>query len=154
MKKDVYLALVKFGKKVSVQSLNEEKYFTPHKSADNFIWKNPLAYFLAVLVDQSVKAEFAWAVPYRLKQRLGYWNIKKLANISDSKIIKIFDTKPKLHRFPKTMALRVKLACQKIISEYEGKAQNIWNDNPTSQELHQGSWMLILLHPISLLYSL
>ncbi len=136
MKQEVYKALVVFGKKVSVQSLKEDKYFTPDKKADFFIWKNPLAYFLAVLLDQSVKAEFAWAIPWRLKQRLGYWNVHKLARITDKRIITLFDTYPKLHRFPTIMALRVKLACQQLIKEYDGKAQNVWNDNPSSRELH------------------
>lgn len=136
MKEDVYKALVNFGKKVSVQSLKEENYFTPDKKADAFIWNNPLAYLLAVLVDQSVKAEFAWAVPYRLKQRLGFWNVKKIASIDDKKIIKIFDTKPKLHRFPTTMALRVKKACQKVIDDFEGKAQNVWLGDYTSKQIH------------------
>lgn len=135
-KKDVYEALVKFGEKVSVQSLKDEKFFTPEKKADEFIWKDSLAYLLAVLVDQSVKAEFAWAVPYRLKQRLGFWDVKKIASIDDDKLITIFDTKPKLHRFPKTMALRVKLACQKVIDDFSGKASNVWTGDFTSKEIH------------------
>lgn len=135
-KKDVYNALVKFGKKVSVQSLKEEKYFTPDKKADAFIWKNPLAFLLAVLVDQSVKAEFAWSIPFKLKKRLGFWNVEKIANIKDSKIIEIFDTKPKLHRFPTTMALRVKKACQKVIDNFGGDAKNVWEGNLTSREVH------------------
>ncbi len=129
-------SLKQFGKKVAVQSLKEENQFTPNKKADNFIWKNKLAFFLAVLTDQSIRAEQAWAIPYELKKRLGFWNVKKIAEIKDEKIIYLFNEKPKLHRFPKTMALRVKQACQKLITNYKGKPENIWNGNKTAEEIH------------------
>lgn len=135
-KKKVFDSLVNFGREVSVQSLKKDKSFTPNKPADSFIKNNNLAFFLAVLMDQSVKAEFAWAIPYNLKKRLGFWSVKKIASISDEKIISLFDTKPKLHRFPKTMALRVKLACQKIISDYDSKAENIWKGDFSSRDIH------------------
>jgi len=129
-------ALKKFSTRVAVQSLKEQKQFTSEKSADKMIWNNDLAFFIAVLLDQNIKAEKAWAIPYHLKQRLGYWSVKKIANTSEKEMIKLFNTKPKLHRFPKTMALRTIKACNKIISDFQGKAKNIWQGNKTSKEVY------------------
>jgi len=136
-KQKIAKVLTEFGAKFRKLNFEREKYFTPNLEADKLIWNNPLAYLFAVILDQGMKAEKVWEIPYLLRQRLGHLDARKIANMPDEEIIAIFNQRPKLHRFPKTMALRVKKACQLLLEKYDGKAENIWNDNPRSDNLHR-----------------
>jgi endonuclease-3 len=136
-KQETKNALIKFGKKLGKLNSKKEKYFTPNFRADKLIWNNSLAYLLAVILDQSMKAEKVWEIPYLLKQRLGHLDVYKIASMGDKEITEIFNEKPKLHRFPNTAALRTKKACQLLIEKYDGRAENVWNDNPRSDDLHR-----------------
>ncbi|MEJ5304505.1 MAG: endonuclease III [Ignavibacteria bacterium] len=136
-KHNIAKALIKFGQVLENLNSKKEIFFTRNPNAEQLIWNNPLAFFLAVLLDQGMKAEKAWEIPYLLKQRLGHLDVFKIASISDEEIISVFMEAPKLHRFPRRMALFVKKACQHIIEKYNGKVENIWNDKPESNELHQ-----------------
>ena len=55
----------------------------------------------------------------------------------EEEIVAIFNKKPKLHRFPKKAALWIKKACQLLLEKYDGKVENIWNDNPRSDDLQK-----------------
>jgi uncharacterized HhH-GPD family protein len=133
--KKITKALIKFGEKFGKLNFKKEKYFTPNLKADKLIWNNSFAYLFGVILDQNIKAEKAWEIPYLLKQRLGHLNVHKIANMKDEDLVAIFNQKPKLHRFPKIMALRIKKACQLLVKRYNGKTENIWKDNPKSSEL-------------------
>ena len=137
-KQEIAAALIEFGKKFGKLNLGKEKkHFTPNLEADKLLWHNPLAFLFGVILDQGMKAEKVWEIPYLLKQRLGHLDVKGIASISDEEIIAVFNQKPKLHRFPATMALRLKSACRLLLEKYRGKTENIWNDSPTSEELHK-----------------
>lgn len=129
--------LINFEKEIRERNFKRKKYFTPNIEANSLIWDNPLAYLLAVILDQGMKAEKVWEIPFLMRNRLGHLNIDKIANMDEEEIINIFDTAPKLHRFPKTMALRMKGACRLVLDKYSGKTENLWNDNPSSAELHK-----------------
>jgi len=136
-KEKIARALIEFGKKFGKLDFKREKHFTPNPEADKLLWNNPLAFLFGVILDQSMKAEKVWEIPYLLKQRLGHLDVRRIASMSDEEIIAVFNRKPKLHRFPKTMAVRIKKACQLLLEKYGGKAENIWNDNPSSVELQR-----------------
>jgi len=138
MKEKIKEALIQFGKQLRKSNVKKEGNFTPiNLQADDLIWNNPLAYFFAAILSQSMRAERVWEIPFILKGRLGHLDVHKIANIKDEEIIKVFSQKPKLHRFPKVMALRIKKACRLIIEKYDSKVENIWNDNPRSDDLQR-----------------
>jgi len=110
----------------------KENFFTSNAEAEKLIWSDPLAFVLAVLYDQGIKAERAWEIPYILKTKLGYFDVKSIANTDEKYLIDLFNQKPKLHRFPETMAKRTINACKLIMSKYAGDPKNIWNDKPKS----------------------
>jgi len=141
MKEKIRDKLLVYGKKIEHNYTNKtevskkEIEFTPDKEANIFVQRNLLAFLFAVILDQGMKAEKVWAIPFLLKKRLGHLDIKKIAKISHAEIKKVFREKPVLHRFPKVMACRMKSACQLIIEKYDGKVENIWNDKPRSEDL-------------------
>jgi uncharacterized HhH-GPD family protein len=113
----------------------KKAFFTNNPEAEKLIWTNPLAFVLAVLYDQGIKAERAWEIPYLLKMKLGYFDTKSIAETKESILVDLFNIKPKLHRFPETMAKRTSAACKLIIRKYSGNPENIWSDKPKSSDL-------------------
>jgi len=133
--KKLQKAIINVEKEWLKNQENSKTLFTDNKEANTFLLNNPLAFILAVIYDQGIKAERAWELPYILKNRLGHLNVKKIAKMDKILLIKIFQQKPKLHRFPTTMAERTIQACQLLLRKYDGKAENIWNDNPKASDV-------------------
>ena len=46
--------------------------FTPNPEANRLVLEDPFAFLLAVILDQGIVAERAWAAPYELRRRLGH----------------------------------------------------------------------------------
>ena len=107
-KQKIAKALIEFGEKFGKLNFKKEKHFTPNSEADKLLWSCPLAFLFGVILDQSMKAEKVWEIPFLLKQRLGHLDVRRIASMPDEELIAVFNQKPKLHRFPKTMALRIK----------------------------------------------
>ncbi|HYZ35770.1 MAG TPA: Fe-S cluster assembly protein HesB, partial [Pseudonocardiaceae bacterium] len=82
-------------------------------SADALLERDPLALLLGMLLDQQVPMERAFAAPYQLQQRLGHeLDVHELANYDPEALAQLFAAPPALHRYPKSMAVRVQDLCQ------------------------------------------
>lgn len=92
----------------------------------------PHAFVLACLMDRQIKAERAWAIPYKIYKELGTFNIYKLKEKGKEYYKELFN-KNKFHIFTHhDMAEIFYNGICSIIDKYEGKADKIWNDNPSS----------------------
>ncbi len=101
-----------------------------------FISTNMNAFIFGLISDQSVKAELAWSLPYRLKKRIGHFDLNKiLSNLSIEKLKSIIEEKPALHRYPSNIAKYLYGACDMIINRYDGDISNLWNNNATALEV-------------------
>ena len=47
----------------------------------------------------------------------------------------IFRAKPALHRYPGAMAKRTQALCSHLVEHYGGRAEAVWTDVPTGEEL-------------------
>lgn len=110
--------------------------FTPDAEADIFVRKDAFAFLVAVICDEQVRFETAWAAPFKLKQRLGHWDIGRIASERDS-VRAAFATRPALHRWVSATANRVVEAAARVISRYQGGASLIWSDEPSAAELRE-----------------
>jgi uncharacterized HhH-GPD family protein len=135
MKNKVKEAILAYGDKAKISLKDIE--FTPNKEADDLIKKDPLSFLFAVILNQGIKAEKVWEIPFLLKKRLGHLDIKRIAEISDIEIKRVFKDNSPLHRFPEVMAIRIKDACRLVIEKYNGRPGNIWNDKPRSEDLQR-----------------
>ncbi|QVK18267.1 endonuclease III [Mycoplasmatota bacterium] len=100
-----------------------------------FLITNPNAFLFGLISDQSIKAELAWSLPLRLKERIGYFNIKRIANeINEEEMETIIKKKPSLHRYPKNIAKYLIYASKILVYKYDGNASNIWK-NTSAKEL-------------------
>jgi len=111
--------------------------FTPDKGADEFVKSDALAFVFGVILDHHIPAERAWASPYELRSRLGHWDIRRIAKMSDDEIERLFGMPPKLHRYWRVCARRIRNAGRLILQWYDGDAENIWRDNPRSDDLRR-----------------
>src|SRR5207245_2268699 len=102
--------------------------WTDVPEANELLESDPLALLIGLVLDQQVKMEKAFRGPYELKQRLSSLDVREIATIDPSKLIKIFRERPAIHRFPGSMAARVQAMCQAIVSDYGGDARAVWRD--------------------------
>ena len=101
----------------------------------DFVMRDSNAFLFGLIADQSVKAETAWSLPYKLAQRLGHFSMQKIAKESSSEEIgTLLRTKPALHRYPGNMGRYLWAAAERLTSEYDGCAENIWA-NVTAMEI-------------------
>jgi len=94
------------------------------------------AFIFGLISDQSVRAEIAWSLPFRLKKRMGYFDLKRILNEMDiDKLKKVIEEKPSLHRYPSNIAKYLYSACELIEKKYQGSASNIWSDGASALEI-------------------
>jgi len=104
--------------------------------ADALLERDPLALLLAMLLDQQVPMERAFAAPYELQQRLGHdLDVHELAEYDPDVLADLFAKQPALHRYPKAMAGRVQDLCRALVERYDGDATGLWRDVSDAHEL-------------------
>lgn len=107
----------------------DEGTLTGELDADEFISQDGNAALLGMLYDQRVRAEYAFTGPIRLKERLGHLDMKKIATMDADKFRELFAQTPAVHRFTNKMAEYTQAVAGLIVSDYDGDAANIWNDD-------------------------
>lgn len=104
--------------------------------ANALLDRDPLALLIAMLLDQQVPLERAFAAPYGLVQRLGHdLDARELAAYDPDALEEVFARKPALHRYPKAMARRVQELCRVVAERYDGDAGRVWSEARTGEEL-------------------
>ena len=101
---------------------------TGDPQADAFLRNRPTAVLMGILFDQRIRAEVAFCGPHKLYQRLGHFDLKKIAAMDEEAFKEVFSETPAVHRFANVMSARTQLFARLIAEEYDGDAVNIWND--------------------------
>ena len=94
--------------------------------ADLFLARDPNALLLGVLYDSQFATRRAFAVPLRLRDRLGHLDLVLLAAEDSEPLVAAFSQKPALHRFPRKFATLTQKLASAIVTEYGGDAGQIW----------------------------
>ena len=111
-------------------------YITGDKEADDLLNTDPLALLLGMLLDQQVPMEWAFIAPSFLKERLGgRLDAAEIAAMDPDEFLVHAKGPRAIHRFPGSMAKRVQSVCQALVDGYDGKAENLWNDVASGDEL-------------------
>src|SRR4029079_19430879 len=72
--------------------------------------------------------------PRRLKERLGSLEPKAVANAD---LEPLFREKPAIHRFPGSMAGRVRELAATVVEEYNGDASRLWTEAADGADLRR-----------------
>lgn len=105
-------------------------------AADKLLADSPLALLIGMVLDQQIPLERAFAAPKELSERLGMkLDAKALLEMDSDTFTEAFVRRPALHRFPGSMAKRVRDLCQIVVTDYAGNAGKIWKTAPSGDEL-------------------
>ena len=107
-------------------------WYTDDPKACELLAKDPFALLMGYAIDQQVPVQKAFAGPYVLKQRVGTLDPKKLAamDLQDA-----FRGPPAIHRFPGSMADRVRELAAIVAEDYDGKTERIWTEAKDADDL-------------------
>jgi uncharacterized HhH-GPD family protein len=108
--------------------------FTDDPEANAYIHTDAFAFLVAVVCDQGIVAERAWAIPYLLRQRLGHLDPARVAT-EPAAVSAAFRQSPQLHRFVNDIPNYVVRVAAVVAAELNGDAARLWSDQPSASEL-------------------
>ncbi len=108
--------------------LQAEGTATKDPEVDQFLRDEPNAILLGLLYDQRVLAETAFAGGYKLHQRLGHLDLRRIADMDRDAFAEVFVQAPAVHRFTNTMVDTTQAVARRVADDYGGDASQIWAD--------------------------
>jgi uncharacterized HhH-GPD family protein len=112
----------------------EALWFTDDEAACRLLAEDPFALLVGFALDQQVTVQQAFLGPLRLKERLGTLEPRAVA---DADLEPLFREKPAIHRFPGSMAERVRDLAATVADDYGGDASRIWAEAADGAELRR-----------------
>ena len=109
-------------------------WFTEDEDACRLLAADPFALLVGFALDQQVTVQQAFLGPLRLKQRLG---TLAPAKVAAADLEPLFREKPAIHRFPGSMATRVRDLASTVAEEYGGDASRIWTEAADGKDLRK-----------------
>ena len=118
-------------------SAPERLYFTDSDEANALIAQEPLALLIGFALDQQVSVQTAFSGPLKIKERLGTLNAGEIASADPDRLEVVFRERPAVHRFPGSMATRVRDLSAHVEAEYGGDAARLWREADDGAELRR-----------------
>ena len=112
-------------------------YFTGADEADRFLAEEPLALLVGFVLDQQVTVQKAFSGPLEIRRRLGSFDAATIAGADPGELEAIFRERPAIHRFPANMARRVQELCAAVEEDYDGRAERVWLEAETGEDLER-----------------
>jgi uncharacterized HhH-GPD family protein len=107
-------------------------YFTDSDEANALIAADPMALLVGFELDQQVTVQKAFTAPLELRERLGSLDADTLASAD---LEPVFRERPRIHRYPASMAKRVHELAVYVRDRYDGDAARVWNEARDPDEL-------------------
>lgn len=112
-------------------------YITGNPDADALLNTDGTALLIGMLLDQQVPMEVAFNGPTKILQRLGRFDAATIAATDLDEFVAICCQPPAIHRFGAVMARRTHAVCERLVIDFDGRAENIWTGVKTADELYQ-----------------
>jgi uncharacterized HhH-GPD family protein len=107
-------------------------WLTGDSEADQLLATDDNALLIGMILDQQVPMEKAFSGPLVIAQRMGgTLDVAAIAASDEEEFVALCSRPPAIHRFPASMARRVRQCCQVLVEQYGGQAANVWRDQPT-----------------------
>ncbi|HEV8105349.1 MAG TPA: HhH-GPD-type base excision DNA repair protein [Gaiellaceae bacterium] len=110
----------------------EALWFTDDEEANRLLADDPFALLVGFALDQQITVQQAFLGPLRLKQRLGTLEPRAVAGAD---LEPLFRQKPAIHRFPGSMAERVRELAATVEEQYGGDAARLWTQAADGADL-------------------
>jgi len=112
----------------------EALWFTDDEEANRLLAEDPFALLVGFALDQQVTVQQAFLGPLRLKERFGTLEPRAVAKAD---LEPLFREKPAIHRFPGSMAERVRELGATVAEEYGGDASRLWTEAADATDLRR-----------------
>lgn len=112
-------------------------HFTESDEANELLAREPMALLIGFALDQQVTVQAAFSGPLKIKQRLGTLDAGDIASTEPDRLEAAFRERPAVHRFPGSMATRVRDLAAHVEAEYGGDAARLWTEASDGQELRR-----------------
>ena len=103
----------------------EQLHFTENDEANALIASEPFALLVGFALDQQITVQQAFLGPLLLRERLGPLDP---ATVAGADLEAIFREKPAIHRYPGSMAKKVKALAEHVRDRWSGDAARIWTE--------------------------
>ncbi|MFG1797478.1 HhH-GPD-type base excision DNA repair protein [Nocardia sp. NPDC049149] len=104
--------------------------------ADALLTEDHFATLLGMLLDQQYPMEHAFRGPKKIADRMGGFDIHRIAEADPQEFEELAATPPAIHRYGRSMARRAQELARYIIENYDGKTENLWKkDKPDGKEV-------------------
>jgi uncharacterized HhH-GPD family protein len=106
-------------------------------AADALLTRDPFALLVGMLLDQQMPMERAFAGPHRLATRLGSDDLdpRRIVATDPDRFAALVAQPPAVHRFPGSMAGRIRALAEHVVERYDGDAAALWTGAGTGAEL-------------------
>ena len=116
--------------------MDENLWLTGDESADQLLSSDPFALLVGMLLDQQVPMETAFAGPRKIAERMGGFDVRRIAAADPEEFSALCATPPAVHRYPGSMAGRVQAVAAAVVEQYDGDVTRLWTDgNPDGREV-------------------
>ncbi|WP_280361285.1 HhH-GPD-type base excision DNA repair protein [Nocardia wallacei] len=104
--------------------------------ADKLLSTDNFALLTGMLLDQQFPMEHAFRGPQKLADRMGGFDIRRIAEADPEEFEELGATPPAIHRYGRSMARRVQDLARYIVENYDGRVDNLWTDgDPDGKEV-------------------
>src|SRR5436305_14506598 len=94
--------------------------------ADRLLSTDPFALLTGMLLDQQIAMEVAFIGPRKIAERMGGFDVRRIAESDLDEFVELCVAKPAIHRYGGAMAKRVHALAEHIVERYDGRADQIW----------------------------
>ncbi|GAA5045375.1 HhH-GPD-type base excision DNA repair protein [Nocardia callitridis] len=104
--------------------------------ADELLSTDHFATLLGMLLDQQYPMEQAFRGPKKLADRMGGFDIHRIAEADPQAFEELAATPPAIHRYGRSMARRAQALAAYVLEHYDGKVENLWSvGDPDGKEV-------------------
>ena len=108
---------------------------TGDSQSDAVLDEYPFAILTGMLLDQQYPMEHAFRGPAKILDRFGTLDPARIAAADPEEFAALCATPPAVHRFPGSMAARVRALAQHVSEVHGGDAARVWTDAASPDEL-------------------
>ena len=117
------------------RAVADRLHYTGIPDADRLLVADPMALLIGFALDQQVPVQKAFSGPMELKRRIGTLDPHRIATMDPDELAAVFRKPPALHRYPASMAERVRALARHVADEYRGDAVRVWTDASDGRDL-------------------
>src|SRR3954464_12540913 len=114
------------------RGMPDRLHFTESDEANALIASDPMALLIGFALDQQITVPQAFLGPLLLRERLGALDA---ATVAGADLEPVFRSKPAIHRYPGSMAKKVKALAEHVRDRWSGDASRIWTEAADGDEL-------------------